>query len=306
MTSGITAQCVLMGAILSLAGGAAAAPAGNQNITVLVGAQKRTCLVHLPPVYDGQRPLPLVIAIHGSGGTGSGMANTTGFSLLADKEGFIAAYPDGMVGRNRGWNALFGKPIPGGHGAQVDDVDDVGFIRALIDQLRHSYHADPSRVFVCGHSSGAYMAYRVAIDLSDRVAAAGVVNGSMAIRLRDGEPSILDIPGPVAPISVIDICGGKDNLVKFGGGKTERVLAWSVPQCAQHFVKANGCAAQGRETRDAEHGVVRTLHSGGRTGTEVELVVVENCNHNWPIPQYGLSASQELWSFFAKHPKLGR
>lgn len=57
---------------------------------------------------------------------------------------------------------------------------------------------------------------------------------------------------------------------------------------------------------DAEHGVVRTLHSGGKSGIEVELVIVENCDHNWPIPQYGLAASKELWNFFSTHPKLGR
>lgn len=79
----------------------------NQYVTVQVGVQKRTCLVHLPPWYDGQRLLPLVIALHGSGGTGSSMASTTGFDALADKYGFIAAYPDGIVGENHGWNALF-------------------------------------------------------------------------------------------------------------------------------------------------------------------------------------------------------
>ena len=169
MTHMIAARCALVGAILSSAAILAApGPAGNQWITVQVGEQKRTCVVHLPPSYNGRRPLPLVIAVHGAGGTGSGMAAVTGFNAMADKAGFIAAYPDGIVGKNRGWNALFGKAIAGGQGAQVDDVDDVGFIRSLIDQLHNSYHTDPSRVFVCGHSSGAYMAYRVAIDLADR------------------------------------------------------------------------------------------------------------------------------------------
>ena len=303
----IASRCALAGALLSIAAVAASAPDGFQHVTVQVGAQARTCVVHLPPAYDGKRPLPLVIVIHGAGGTGVGMAGTTGFNALADKEGFIAAYPDGIVGgKKRGWNALFGKPIPGGHGAQVDDVDDVGFIRSLIDSLHKSYHTDPSRVFVCGHSSGAYMAYRTAIDLADQVAAAGIVNGSMGIRLLDGQPSISEVPKPVAPVSVIHICGGKDNLVKFAGGKTVRVLALSVPDCVQHFVKADECVTPGKEVKDVEHAVVRTLYSGGKAGTEVELVIVENCNHNWPIPQYGLSASQELWDFFSKHPKIER
>jgi polyhydroxybutyrate depolymerase len=285
---------------------ASAAPVGNQYLTIQVGPTSRTCLLHLPPAYDGTRPLPLVIAIHGSGGTGPGMAGTTGFSALADKEGFIAAYPEGITGDNHGWTALFGMPIAGGHGAQVDDVDDVAFIRALIDQLRISYNTDPLRVFVCGHSSGAYMAYRAANDLSDRVAAVGVVNGLMGIRLLNGEPPVSELPEPVAPVSIMHIRGGKDNLVKFDGGKTVRVLALSVPQCLQHFVKANHCVTPGVQTRDAEHAVTKTLFSGGTDETEVELIIVDNANHNWPDSAQGFSTTQELWKFFSAHPKLAR
>lgn len=306
MINVILTRCALGNMILSCAALAVAASPGNQSITVQVGTQKRTCVVHLPAGYNGKRPLPLVIALHGSGGTGAGMASTTGFDAMADKYGFIAAYPDGIVGKNHGWNALFGKPIPGGHGAQTDDVDDVGFIRILLDRLHQSYRTDPARVFVCGQSSGAYMAYRVAIDLADKIAAAGVVNGSLGGRLLDGKPSIVDIPPPKAPVSVIHICGGKDNLVKFNGGRTERVMVKSVPECVQYFVQANACASPGNESKDTEHGIVRTLYRDGKAGTQVELVIVENCNHNWPIPQYGLSASQELWEFFSKHPRQDR
>ena len=159
---------------------APAAPASDQQITVQVGGQTRTCLVHLPPAYGGGRSLPLVIAFHGARGNGKGMAKMTGFDALADKHGFIAAYPDAIVEPGT-WNALFGS-VPGGVGVTADDVDDVAFVRALIGLMQHTYHADPNRVFVCGHSAGAYMAYRLAVELSDRIAAAGVVNGSLGIK----------------------------------------------------------------------------------------------------------------------------
>jgi polyhydroxybutyrate depolymerase len=306
MTYRVAARCTFVAVLVCLlhAAAGAAAPAGDQQITVQVGAQQRTCVVHLPRSYDGKRPLPLLIAFHGTGGTGQGFMGE--FRALADQQGFIAACPDGITGRNRGWNALFGKPIPGGQGAQVDDVDDVGFTRSLISQLHKSYHTDPSRVFVCGHSAGAYLSYRVAIDLGDQIAAAGVVNGSLGIRLLDGKPSVPDVRKPVAPVSIIHICGAKDNTVKFAGRQTERVLVRSVPECIAHFVKANGCVMPGKETRDVAHGVTRTLYTGGRSGTEVELVVVENGDHGWPNAKQGLAATQELWEFFSRHPKRAR
>lgn len=285
----------------------AAAPAresGDSQITLQVNGQRRTCLLHVPSAHGDGRLLPLVIAFHGSGGSGRGMAGMTGFSALADKHGFIAAYPDGIIGKGL-WNTLFGR-LSGGEGVLADDVDDVAFIRELIDSLQASHHADPNRVFVCGHSAGAYLSYRLAVELSDRIAAAGIVNGSLGIKSLDGKPVQREIPKPVGPVSVIHICGKKDNAVKFVGAQTPKNLFKSVPDCIQFFVKTNGCAPTGRETHDAEHAVTRTLYSGGKAGTEVELIVVENCGHNWPLPPTGLSASQELWDFFAKHPKASR
>ena len=278
--------------------------ASDQQLAVKVGDQTRTCLVHVPAAHGGARLLPLVIVLHGSGGTGENMAKMTGFSAMGDKHGFIAAYPDGIITKHN-WNSLFGK-IPGGEGILADDVDDVAFIRALIDTLGKSHPIDPNRVFVCGHSAGAYMAYRLAVDLADRIAAAGIVNGSLGIKSADGKPCLPDIPKPLAPVSIIQISCKKDNVVKFAGGQTPKNFFKSAPDCIQFFVQADGCATPGKETRDDQHGVARTLYSKGKGGTEVELVIVENCNHSWPFPPVGLSATQELWDFFSKHPKAGR
>ena len=283
------------------AGVVPAVPTGDQQITLQVGDQTRTCLVHVPPAYDAARQLPLVIALHGARGNGQGMAGTTGFSALADTYAFIAAYPDGIAA-DRTWNALFGQ-IPGGEGILADDVDDIAFLRALIESLHNTHHTDPARVFVCGHSAGAYMSYRAAVELPDLVAAVGVVNGSLGIKSLDGVPCGASIPTPVAPVSLIHICGRQDNVVKFDGAQTPKNLYKSVLDCVQFFVQANECATPGQATNNPVAGVTRTLYSGGEGGTEVELVIVENCNHNWPIPQYGLSASQALWDFFAAHPK---
>lgn len=282
---------------------AAAPPAGAQDkqITVYVNAQPRTCLIHTPPAYDGKALLPVLIAMHGARGNGQGMAAYTGFNPIADKNAFIAAYPDGLAG-DRTWNSLFGT-IPGAEGVLSDEVDDVAFLRALIGYLRDNLHADPARIFACGHSAGAYMAYRAAVDLPDLIAAAGVVNGSLGIKSVDGKPCGATIPTPAVPVSLIHICGKQDNAVKFEGAQTPKNLFKSVPDCIQFFVQADQCAATPQETHDAQNGVDRALYTGGKNGTEVELVVVQNCGHGWPMPQNGLSASQELWDFFSTHPK---
>src|SRR5207237_430942 len=111
-----------------------------------------------------------VITFHGSRGTGHGMTGLTHFNALGDEQGFIAAYPDGLV-EPRSWNSLFGR-VPGGTVVLGDEIDDAAFIRRLIAALIASYHVDPQRVFVCGFSSGGYMSYRLAVELSDQIAAA--------------------------------------------------------------------------------------------------------------------------------------
>jgi polyhydroxybutyrate depolymerase len=284
---------------------AAALATGDRQLSFQVDGQARTCILHLPPAYDGKRSLPLVIALHGAPGTGKGMADMTGFSDLADREGFIVAYPDGIAGKyGDSWNAAFGEPTPKEQGAQVQEVDDVGFMRARTGELRVSHHTDPARVYVCGHSAGGFMAYGVAIHLADRVAAVGVVNGSIGMNLVDGGTSVPDIPSPVAPIAVIHVCGAEDSTAKPGGGRSDKALVWSARDCTRFFAHADRCAVPGKDATDTAHGVSRTLYSGGMAGTEVQLTVVASCGHQWPTPLEGLSATQELWDFFAAHPKV--
>jgi polyhydroxybutyrate depolymerase len=279
-----------------------AAQGREEIIKVQIGGQARTCLVHLPPAWDGKRMLPAVVALPGSGDDGSLMAKVSGFSALADKEGFIVAYARKVNGMS-GWKSLYGKPVPGGRAAQAGEVDDVGFIRAVIDQLRDAYHADPQRIYAFGHSSGGYMAYRVAIDLSDRVAAAGIVNGLMGCTVLDGKPTIDEIPSPSSPISLIHVRGAQDSIVKAEGGQNDRVMVKSADDCLQHFIKADKCDPKGRETIDAQYNVVRTLYTGGAAGTEVEMVVWKKGGHNWPGEKEGYSTAAELWDFFRRHPK---
>lgn len=298
---------LLATAVVGLAQAAAgAAPAtaparsADRRLSVRVGADTRTCLLHLP-AGGATRPVPLVIAYHGSRGNGRGMQQLTGFDALADKQGFAVAYPDGLV-EPKTWNVLFGH-VPDGEGILGDQIDDVAFAVALIDELTRSLGIDPDRVYACGFSAGAYMAYRLAMDLPDRIAAAGVVNGSLGIKCIDGKPTVDRVPDPRGPMSVMHICGRLDTAVKFDGGAGPKNRFLSVPDCVNLFVRRDGCDAKPRLTDDDQRRVHRSRYTGGEGGTEVELVIVDRCGHEWPREAKGLSATDALWTFFARHSR---
>src|SRR4051794_31635504 len=138
------------------------APAGTTvDGTLEVGGRTRTYHVHYPTkVPDG--PASLVIGLHGGLGSGRQFEENTGFDAVADSNGFIVVYPDGIGGVMgdqdlRTWNAgnCCGP-------ARQQNVDDVGFISALIDHLSSTMAIDEDRVYAVGHSNGGIMAYRLA------------------------------------------------------------------------------------------------------------------------------------------------
>ena len=266
---------IYLGLILTLAissGGHLAVHAADASIKLQSGDLDRTCLLHVPPLYDGKRSLPLVIVIAPSE-SGKYMVEKTGFSDLGDKYGFIVVYPDANA-RNQRWNSMFGK-VPGGEGVLPDEVDDIAFFRSLVGSLHATHHVDLSRVYVCGLSAGAYMTYRVAVELSDVVAAVGIVCGSMGIKSVDGQPVSTVFPEPIAPVSIFQISGRQDTNVKFEGGQFPKCLAKSTPDCVQFFARANACSTNAVVNVDAEHGFTQTVYSKGRDGTEVQLMVLD-------------------------------
>jgi polyhydroxybutyrate depolymerase len=271
----------------------------DQQISVKVKGQERTCFIHMPPQNGHSQLLPLVIAFHGSHGTGRAMAASTNLNALADEKGFIAACPDGILGN---WNCLLGE-ASGDFGRLLAKHDDVAFTRALIDLLCNSFNADPDRVFVFGHSSGAHMCYRLALELPDKIAAAGIVEGAISILSVDGKPVTTEIPKPRGMVSLMQICGGKDDRMSFNGRQTPKSKILPVLDSLQLFLTANGCADTPKKTDDSDGGVHRTLYSDCKAGTAVELVILDNCPHIWPGDGYGLATSRALWEFFLSHPK---
>jgi polyhydroxybutyrate depolymerase len=285
---------------------------GDHSRTVVSDGKKRTYLVHVPPAYNAEKPTPVVLALHGAGMDGAMMAWFCGLNQTSDKSGFVVVYPSGTgTGPFRTWNA-------GGFEGRMaaNKPDDVAFIRRVLDDLRTVVNVDATRVYACGMSNGAMMCYRLAAELSDRIAAIAPVAGTIAI----GQSK------PERPVSVLHFHGTADAMVPYARSENRPpgfMRLKDVNESVQTWVKLNGCGEIPKSeslTREGEWpAVMRSTYSGGRDGAEVILVVIDGGGHTWPgkKPPFGflgkstlgISANQLMWEFFQRHrlsPKAGK
>ncbi|MCA9112396.1 MAG: prolyl oligopeptidase family serine peptidase, partial [Planctomycetaceae bacterium] len=176
---------------------------GDHTRQLTVDERERTYLVHVPPQYDSGKPTPLVLIFHGAGTNADITVPFTGLSKKSDEAGFIAVYPNGTgAGIFLTWNA------GGRQGKLAENApDDVKFVGELLDDLESVMNVDSKRVFATGISNGGMMCYRLAAELSDRIAAIAPVAGAMAIE--DAKPT--------RPVSIMHFHGKSDNMVPFGG-----------------------------------------------------------------------------------------
>lgn len=292
---------VIAGLTALAALGLAAGPAAAELRSLNHQGRERTYIVETPAVADGAR-LPVVIVLHGGGGDASDAARMSGFSAKAAAEGFIVVYPNGTAQAfSRGhytWNA--------GHCcgyAMRHHIDDVGFIRRLIDIVVARDNADPARIYVAGMSNGAMMAHRVGIELGTRIAAIAPVAGGL----------FGDETAPGAPVSALMINGALDQSIPLEGGRTRGRFAASwdgaplMPGAYQEefWAESNGCAAA-TESRLGASLVLRRYQCP--EGREVARYIVEDGGHSWPggergsrlgdPPSAALDASDAIWAFF--------
>jgi polyhydroxybutyrate depolymerase len=290
--------------------GEASAPPGHQTFTIKAGGLERHYLLHLPPNYDKSHALPLVVMLHGGGGKSETTVRETGWSAKADKAGFIVAYPDATPpdrtkpGKFRGnpqtWNDGSGR-FP----SQNAGIDDVAFLRAMLDDIAGHFAVDPKRIYFTGFSNGASMTFYVGAKLSDRVAAIAPVAGAWwpeELNLKRGVPMcyITGIDDPLNPL--------KGGPLKFGlGGKDKPPVQESIDK----WVKAIGAPAK-PESVSETNGVHILRYGPGRDGAVVQFITVEGLGHVWAggenlLPEFlvgkptdKLNACDVIWDFFSK------
>lgn len=272
-----------------------------------IDGKRRTYLVHLPPNYSKEKPLPLVLVFHGGGGNAQNMVNMSGFNQKADEENFIVVYPNGS-GRTDNILLTF-NAIGCCSYAMQQNVDDVKFISKLIDKVSKVYAVDTKRVYATGFSNGGLISNRLAAEIPEKLAAIAPVSGTIF------ESS----PKPKGKVAVLIIHGIKDSAVPYEGGNSQRSLVSnnqsepfkSVAYTANYWAKNNNCKDIPAKTNDGK--VIREKFSGCASGNDVEIISIIDGTHAWAggqkgreqadTPSTAINATDEIWEFFKRHKK---
>jgi polyhydroxybutyrate depolymerase len=258
---GLTATACQQQTVGQLTGSATASPVAR-TVTIATKDGERTAIVVHPTTATGKAAL--VVMLHGGLGSAKQAEDKYHWDDEATRDGFVVAYPNGV---NATWNA--GECCGA---AKRQNVDDVGFLHALVSQLERTDGVDPSRVYAVGMSNGAMMTYTWACHDPGELAGIGPVAGAL----------VADCPNP-RPITVVAIHGTADENVPINGGvgaKSRTDVAYpSLAQTLAPFIAADRCAdAPAKQVEPPIEHTVWTCANGGGVSTEV----VEGAGHQWP------------------------
>lgn len=281
----------------------AANPVGKLSSHLTVGDKVRSFDLFVPSTYVPTKPMPLVLNFHGGAGNAESAERMTGISEYAERYGFIVAYPNGsgmMAKRFLTWNS--GNCCGYAH---REEVDDVGFTRALIAHLEQRYAINPKKIYATGISNGGMMSYRLACELSDKIAAVAPVAGA------------LNLPTcqPKKPVAIIAFHGTADQHVLYEGGKPKKQIDptprtdRSVLDSIGLWVKRNRCNPKPRH-QVVGGTVTLDAYENCFLGADVQLYTIQGGGHVWPggggypfsdPPVDDVNATDLIVKFFLSH-----
>ena len=274
---------------------------------------ERLWLTYLPKHYSENKSYPLVIALHGGGGTAKQLMNNTRkrFNKLADKEGFIVVYPQGI---KKSWNDNNTRDTNGF--ARKENIDDVGFIKKMINQLTSKYAINTDAIFACGVSNGGLMSQTLAMELPNKIKVIGMVASNFGL---DEINKIKE----VSPFSILFIHGDADPIFPYNKGeirvfKKTRGPVLGIEKSIAYMCRLNGNSGEPtinaiknssiKDNCTSEHLVYPNLKN---PSLKVELIKVKNGGHTWPGAKeqrlikklvgkttQDFSACDKLWAFF--------
>ena len=261
---------------------------------------ERSYILYIRESYSENNPTPLVLNLHGYSSNAGQQMIYSEFYSIADSEGFILIHPEGTTDPNgfQFWNS-----------ENLFPIDDVGFLSALIDQIVLEYNINTNRVYSMGMSNGGFMSYKLACELSDKIAAIASVTGSMSTNQ-------ITLCNPNSPTPVMQIHGTSDPTVLYDGS----LGIASIENVISFWININNCNLSPiinsipdlnlTDLSNAEH----YIYSNGINESSVELYKIINGGHTWPgasIPLVGnntnqdLNASEKIWDFFNKYDLSG-
>jgi polyhydroxybutyrate depolymerase len=282
------------------------APGDYGGSIVTADRRTRTYILHIPSGFSPARAYPLILVFHGGLGSGARVEKGTDFDAKANAKDFIVVYPDG-IGSN--WND--------GRGTANPDINDVGFIHRLIEDLESRLPIDSKRIYATGVSNGGLFSQRLGCDLADVFAAIGPDVGPMPTNL-------LPKCKPARPIAVIGIQGAVDPIVPLDGGEVKSLRLFglgkggtveSAASTMNFWASVNGCnpkPALVHETPRVDDGtsVYKYSYSDCKSGAPVVYYIVQGMGHAWPphtqtLPQItgrtseNINATDVIWDFFS-------
>jgi polyhydroxybutyrate depolymerase len=264
--------------------------------TIFSGGLTRTYLLHVPTGYQVDTSTAVVLDFHGHGSNARQQEHRSGLSLLADQQGFIAVYPQGVVGPDgqTGWaTGLRNRPR----------VNDVLFVSDLLNHLQAILCIDPHRIYATGFSNGGGMTNVLACTMAGRLAAFAPVSGSYP-----------PYPGgchPVRPVPLLEFHGTADPTVPYNGSARERypaILTW-----LQGWATRDGCT-RGPTVFYKQANVTGLEWTNCQGNAIVIQYRISGAGHVWPHVRFNkpggpaassLSAAALIWSFFQQHPLPG-
>lgn len=282
---------------------------GVESKSIEYGGLTRTYDLFLPP--NVVRPMPLVVMLHGGGGNSKEAAYSTRWVAKAMEKSFMVVFPNGTrpdptkpaaFGENsQTWNDGSTRSLF----ATENNIDDAGFIRALIGELSRTFPVDRRRIYATGFSNGASMAFLLGIDCSDIFAAIAPVAGSLWL-----ENSSLK-----HPLSILYITGDSDPLNPYNGGEVRiGQQSYGVKKPVPELITLWADLLGAKRDTAYQQGAIQTIIYQAPQA-EVVWLTVQGMGHHWPggnvtLPQWmagkpsnALDGTSTIWAFFAKHSK---
>ncbi len=261
----------------------------------------RTPKVFIPSSYRSESAMPLLIFLHGYGGTGDGYESYMRLQPQAEALGFLYCHPDGVVDP-RGAEAWNGWEVCCDFDKK--EVNDIGFLRELMGRIATDYHVDLKRVHFAGHSNGGFMSFRMAMEYPELIASIAAISGTI--------DQVSTLPPPSGPVNILQIHGTSDEVVSYNGGTVSGGIPitgsfTSTHEVLRRWAEWNGCTDLVEETQPSldlvtavGNDTLVSRYNSAPAGGAIEHWAIRNALHS---PTWNATFPKQLAEWLLAHPK---